>query len=71
MFTALGKILVMSMEDVEELSSQDPDADGDVERTGLIILNYNKINCTQQLEGGATRATAHVSDRVHTVADVY
>ncbi len=33
----------MSMKDVKELSSQDPDADGDVEQTGLIILNYNKL----------------------------
>ncbi len=31
------------MEDVEELSSQDPDADGYVEQTGLIILDYNKM----------------------------
>ncbi len=45
------KILVMSMEDVEELSSQDPDADGDVEQTGLIILNYNKIDGIQSKLG--------------------
>jgi hypothetical protein len=34
-FTARKKILVMSMEDVEELSSQDPDANGYVEQTGF------------------------------------
>jgi hypothetical protein len=33
-----------SREDVEELSSQDPDADGYVEQTGLIILNHNKAD---------------------------
>ncbi len=33
------KVVVM---DVEELSSQDSDADGDVEQTGVIIWNCNK-----------------------------
>ncbi len=50
-------ILVMSMEDVEELSSQDPDADGDIERTGLIILIYNKIDGIQSKQGGVKNIT--------------
>ncbi len=37
-------ILVMSREDVNEISSQHPDIDGDVEETGLFIWNYNKID---------------------------
>jgi hypothetical protein len=38
------KVLAMSREDVNELSSQHPDVDGDVEQTGLIIWNYYKID---------------------------
>ena len=41
----------------EELSSQDPDADGYVEQTGLIILNYNKADGIQSKLGGVKNIT--------------
>ena len=43
----------MSMEDVVELSSQDPDADADVVQTGPIIWNYYKSDGVQSKRGGA------------------
>jgi hypothetical protein len=45
------------MKDVEELSSQDPDADGYFEQTGLIILNYNKVDVIQSKRGGVKNIT--------------
>jgi hypothetical protein len=35
------------------------------------VADMQSLACTQQLDGGSARATAHASYRVHTVADVY
>ncbi len=45
------------MKDVKELSSQDPDVDGYVEQTGLIIFNYNKVDGIQSKRGGVKNIT--------------
>ena len=55
-----------SREDVEELSSQDPDADGYVEQTGLIILNYNKADGIQSKRGGVKNITCTFCDAAFT-----
>ena len=47
----------MSMADVVELSSQDPDADADVVQTGPIIWNYYKCDGVQSSRGGAKNIT--------------
>ena len=52
----------MSMEDVVELSSQDPDADADVVQTGPIIWNYYKSDGVQSKRGGAKNITCTFCD---------
>ena len=52
--------------DVEELSRQDPDADGEIEQTGLIIWNYNKIDGIQSKLYGTKNITCTFCDTAFT-----
>jgi hypothetical protein len=46
--------------------SQDPDADGYVEQTGSIILNYNKVDGIQSKRGGVKNITCTFCDAAFT-----
>jgi len=50
------------MEDVVELSSQDPDADADAVQTGPIIRNYYESDGVQSRRGGAKNITCTFCD---------
>jgi hypothetical protein len=50
------------MDDVVEISSEDPVADEDVDQAGSIIWNYFKINGVQSRHGGAKNITCTFCD---------
>ena len=56
----------MAMEDVEELSSQGIEADGDVEQTGTVIWNYYKVDGAHSKRGRAKNITCTFCDTAFT-----
>ncbi len=59
-------MLVMSIEEVEVLSSQDAEVDEDVEQTGTSIWDYYKIDGDQSKRGGAKNITCTFCDTTFT-----